>query len=264
MNQRGEGGDAPVNELLWDQEPLVLQAGLPVKRKMSVGIKLLLALAVSVVVFIIYIISFLGVKLYHISRNRDPALIVEDANKYLEKRYDQKFTVEFNRGMGGAYNYVQLYAYPLGVSDEMHKIEVQGYYNRWKELVFFDDYVQKQLTLDYKNYLSPLIKQYFDTYRFYIQFKSEWITNNLPVDTTLEDLLEGNVSFNRPRMYLYAKQSEVIDFDKLEQFAKLLSENDYRGRVTVAFCHDERFNTLTDDWNSNAKFIDYEYIYVFL
>lgn len=36
--------------------------------------------------------------MYHISRNRDPDLIVEDSHKYLEKRYDQKFTVQFNRG----------------------------------------------------------------------------------------------------------------------------------------------------------------------
>lgn len=263
MNQIGEGRDAPVDELLWEQEPLVLQAVHPVKRKMSVGAKLLLALAAIVVAFIIFIIFFVGIKLYHISRNRDPDVIVEDVEKYLEKRYDQKFSVLFNRGMGPAYNYVQLYAYPQGVSDEMHKIEVQGYYNRWRELVFFDDYVQKRLTLDYKNYLSPLIKQYFDTYRFYIKFDSEWITNNLPVDTTLEDLLEGNVSFNRPTMYLYARESDAIDFDNLDRFAKTLSDSDFRGEVDIVIYYDERFNNVTEHWNSNVNSKDYDNIYIF-
>ena len=150
------------------------------------------------------------IKSYNRSRYKDEFYLQQEVSEYLEERYNEEFIVMFNRGMSGAYNYMQLYAYPMAYQDEMHKIEIQGYYNKWGKMDFYDDYVMIKLTEEYEAYIDPIIDEYFDEYKFYLDFNAEWLTNNLPADTKLEDLweLKANEDYPLPKIFLYLQTSE--------------------------------------------------------
>ena len=118
-----------------EQEVFVLKdTGIKTKKKIPVGYKILITIAVLFVAGICYLCSIVFIKAYNKSKSRDEFYVQQEVLEYLKERYNEEFVVVYNRGMGPAYNYVQLYAYPKEYKDEKHKFEIQGYYNKWGKL----------------------------------------------------------------------------------------------------------------------------------
>lgn len=193
----------------------------------------------------LFLVACVAIKSYNHSKYQDEFYVQQQALKYMQERYNEEFIVMYNRGMGGAYNYVQLYAYPITHRDEMHKIEIQGYYNKWGKLDFYDDYVMVRLTEEYEAYVAPIIDEYFDEYKFYIDFNAEWLTNNLPTDTQLEDLweLDANADYPLPRVFLYLRSCEEEKYNDsiIQKLSQKLQENNYRGVLSMIIYYDDSF-----------------------
>ena len=188
-----------------EMEPVVMgNVGVKPDKRASVGKKIGIFFLILIGLLVLLFIATLMIKSYNRSRYKDEFYLQQEVSEYLEERYNEEFIVMFNRGMSGAYNYMQLYAYPMAYQDEMHKIEIQGYYNKWGKMDFYDDYVMIKLTEEYEAYIDPVIDEYFDEYKFYLDFNAEWLTNNLPADTKLEDLWEmkANEDYPLPAIFI--------------------------------------------------------------
>ena len=166
-------------------------------------------------------ISYVGKQVSHawkVAENKakyqNEQYVRQDTLNYLEERYEDEFVIESVRGMSYAYDYVNMYAYPKGFEDEAHKFKVQGRYNEDGNLEYYDSYVMVKLTDDYEAYLDEIIDEYFDDYKFYLEFDSEWITSNLPPDTTVEDLwdLRANVDYPLPDLLIFLNSSQKENF----------------------------------------------------
>lgn len=190
----------------------------------------------------------------------------QEALTYLEERYGEEFEIESYRGMSYAYDYIKMYAYPKGYSDEAHQFQIQGRRNEEGEMEYTDSYVMVKLTDEYEAYIDPIIGEYFDEYKFYVRFNSEWLTNNLPPDTKLEDLweLHANEDYPLPDMYVYIYNADK-DRNNLENMVKELSVNNIRCSGSVVYYYDyERYTTLTDNWNDNITTSDFDNIVAYL
>lgn len=221
-----------------DLEPIVMKdVGIRPKKKISIGYIILITIAVLIIAGIFFIFLMFFLKVYNKSRYKDEFYVQQEAMEYLEKRYDEEFIVMYNRGMGPAYNYVQLYGYPKGYSDEKHKFEIQGYYNKWGKLDYYDSYVMVKLTDDYEAYLDKIIGEYFNEYKLYLTFNSEWLTNNLSPNTRLEDLwkLGANVDYPLPRAFLYLNSTEEKKYNDtvIHKLSEQLQKANFRGLLSI-------------------------------
>ncbi|MBO5087395.1 MAG: hypothetical protein J6C01_01860 [Lachnospiraceae bacterium] len=222
-------------------------------------IKMILLILIGIAV--LFLAACIAIKSYNHSKYQDEFYVQQEALEYMQERYNEEFIVMYNRGMGGAYNYVQLYAYPVTHRDEMHKIEIQGYYNKWGKLDFYDDYVMVRLTEEYEAYVDPIIDEYFDEYKFYIDFNAEWLRNNLSADTKLEDLweLKAGADYPLPEISLFIKLDDESMKRKLDTLVQDLSVSDIRCTGYVAFIKEnKKYELLIDDWNANVDGLDYK------
>ena len=193
--------------------------------------------------------------------------IEQDAMKYLEERYGEKFVIESIRGRSYAYDYINIYAYPKEHQEESYQFKIQGRYNEKGILEYTDSYVMLKLRDEYEAYIDPIIDEYFDEYKFYMDFDSEWITSNIPADAKLEDLweLDANVDYPLPKIYLFLGPSNDKSRKNLEMLIKRLSVNCVRcsGRV-VYYDELKRYENLIGDWNSDIKPSDFDNIITYL
>lgn len=185
---------------------------------------------------------------------------------YLEERYGEEFEIESYRGMNYAYDYVQIYAYPKGFRDEEHKFKVQGRLDEDGDMEYTDSYVMVKLTDDYEAYIDPIIGEYFEEYKFYVRFNSEWLTSNLAPDTKLENLweLHANEDYPLPTIYIYIYNADK-DRPHLENMVKEFSVKNVRCSGRVVYYYDyERYTKLTDNWNDNIITSDFDNVVTYL
>lgn len=213
--------------------------------KKSLSNKIAIALAIIASSVVVVFLAIGMIKSHNRAQYKDEFYVQQEVTRYLQERYNEEFIVYYERGMGGAYNYVQLYAYPIAQQDDAHEIKIQGYYNKWGKMDFYDDYVMVRLTEEYEAYIDPIIDEYFDEYKFYIDFYSEWLTNNLPTDIQLEDLwsMQANVDYPLPEIFLYLKSSESLNYNQgiRTQVAENLQKNNYRGMLSMTIYYDDAF-----------------------
>ncbi|MCM1235649.1 MAG: hypothetical protein NC489_36595 [Ruminococcus flavefaciens] len=192
---------------------------------------------------------------------------MQEVLAYLEERYGEEFEIASYRGMSYVHDYVQMYAYPKGFSDEAHQFQIQGRLDEDGNMEYTDSYVMVKLTDEYEAYVDPIIGEYFDEYKFYVRFQSEWLTGgNLAPDTKLEDLweLHANEDYPLPRIDIYAYNAEK-DRPHLENMVKEFSVKNVRGVVHLVYSYDgERYQALTDNWNDNIIPSDYDNIISYL
>lgn len=169
----------------------------------------------------------------------------QEALAYLEERYGEEFEIDSYRGMGYAYDYVQMYAYPKAYHDEAHKFQIQGRINDEGKMEYVDSYVMVKLTDEYASYVDEIIDEYFDDYKFYLEFYSEWMTNELPPDTTVEDLLKlrANVDYPLPDLEIFMKSSQKNQFtdDNIMNMCKKLATWGYRGTIDITCYDDDKY-----------------------
>ncbi len=198
------------------QEPLISSPqSVKIKNKWSISRKVLTGL--GVVCLMVLLIFAANILIETIKREnnkekyKDVEYVKQDAIKYLEERYGEEFEIESVRGMSYAYDYINMYAYPRGFQDEEHKFKIQGRFNEEGNLEYVDSYVMVKLSDDYEAYIDPIIGEYFEEYKFYVRFNSEWLTNNLAPDTKLEDLweLHANEDYPLPDIYIYIIQIKI-------------------------------------------------------
>lgn len=248
------------NNMMEETETFVItDTGIKPKKKISIRYKILITIGFLIIVGIFTLCSILFIKIYNKSKAKDEFYVEQEVLKYLEERYNEEFVVMYNRGSGPAYNYVQLYGYPKGYSDEKHKFEIQGYYNKWGKLEYYDSYVMVKLTDDYEAYIDPIIGAYFEEYKFYIKFDSEWLTSNLPSDTKLEDLwkLRANIDYPLPTLHINfsPNMEEKYEGDALEFTMELLKKQKFRGCVeTLIFFDETLYGNIT--WNNEHEVLD--------
>ncbi len=185
---------------------------------------------------------------------------------YLEERYGEEFEIASYRGMSYAYDYVEMYAYPKGYSDEAHQFQIQGRLNEDGKMEYVDSYVMVKLTDDYEAYIDPIIGEYFEEYKFYVRFNSEWLTNNLAPDTELEDLweLHANEDYPLPTIYVYVYNADK-DKNHLENMVREFSVKNIRCSGRTVYYYDyERYTKLTDNWNDNIITSDFDNIVTYI
>ena len=142
------------------------------KKKMPLSYKILIGLSVLVVCLIMLGFMALVIKGINKVRFRNSEYVQKRMEKYLEERYDEEFVVKSYHGPGYDYQpYAEMIAYPKE-EGEKYTFQVQGYYNKWNTMDFYDTYVTVKLTDEYEEYLSSIIGQYYDEYKFYIKFDS--------------------------------------------------------------------------------------------
>ncbi|MCM1157336.1 MAG: hypothetical protein NC300_10955 [Bacteroidales bacterium] len=191
----------------------------------------------------------------------------QEALAYLEERYGEEFEIDSYRGMGYAYDYVQMYAYPKAYHDEAHKFQIQGRINDEGKMEYVDSYVMVRLTDEYEAYIEPIIGKYYDEYKFYVRFDSEWLTNNLPVDIKVKDLLKlrANEDYPLPEIFMFLGPNEEHSREHLACFVQELSCTEIHcGGAVACYSDIQIFESLNDDWNNNVKEVELKDIYTYL
>lgn len=219
------------------------------KKKMPLSYKILIGLSMLVVCLIMLGFMALVIKGINKVRFRNSEYVQKRMEKYLEERYDEEFVIKSYHEPGYDYQeYAEMIAYPKE-EGEKYTFQVQGYYNKWNTMDFYDTYVTVKLKDEYEEYLSSIIGQYFDEYKFCLDFDSLWVTNSLPVDTTLEDLWEltPNVDYPLPTIYIYIPPEE--DREKFKSLVENINDVNYRGGVCV-YQLKKRENYLARDENA--------------
>ena len=203
------------------------------KKKMPLSYKILIGLSVLVVCLIM--LGFMALVIKGINKVRfcNSEYVQKRMEKYLEERYDEEFVIKSYHEPGYDYQeYAEMIAYPKE-EGEKYTFQVQGYFNKWNTMDFYDTYVTVKLTDEYEEYLSSIIGQYYDEYKLHLNFNSLWVTKNLPVDTTLEDLLEmhANGKGALGEIFIFIPPEEPKEnFKKLVQ---ALEEGGFRGSLRV-------------------------------
>ncbi len=226
--------------------------------------KIIIAIGLAV------LLVFLGFKLpaaikrsNNIAKYRDAEYLEQDVQNYLKNRYGEDFVIETMRGRSYAYDYINMYAYPADVytiplkpEAERYKFKIQGRFDEEGELEYCDSYIMVKLTDDYEAYIDPIIGKYYDNYFFHVKFNSEWLTSNIPPDTTLEELwnYKANVDYALPEILLSIGPGHDRSVEHLEEMVKELSMHHIRAGGTVAYYSNEVcWSThLTGDWNSDV------------
>lgn len=237
-----------------EQEPLVLKPeGIKAKKVHSKGFKILIICGIAgFVVWILaacWCVHYMSENYKPVSREERKAAKEEQRKEevlaYLEDRYGEEFEIASYRGMSYAYDYVKMYAYPKGYSDEAHRFQIQGRLNEDGEMEYTDSYVMVKLADDYEACVDEVIDEYFDDYKFYLEFNSEWITSNLPPDTKVEDLFElrANVDYPLPRLFVFTKASQKQNFtdENIMDMCKKLAVWGYRGTINITCYDDDRY-----------------------
>ena len=238
MNEQRE----EMNEL----EPLVLRHK-DIKKKMKKSMKIVLTITALVLISLVALFIVKKI-LPAIERNQNMKVykqegyIEQDAMKYLEERYGEEFVIESIRGRSYAYDYINIYAYPKEHQEESYQFKIQGRYNEKGILEYTDSYVMLKLRDEYEAYIDPIIDEYFDEYKFYMDFDSEWITSNIPADAKLKDLweLDANVDYPLPSLYLYLSNNEDENYTNtiIHDVAKALQNRNYRGYMQIVIYED--------------------------
>ena len=254
-----------------EQEPLVLKPeGIKAKKVHSKGFKILIICGIAgFVVWILaacWCVHYMSENYKPVSREERKAAKEEQRKEevlaYLEDRYGEEFEIASYREMSYAYDYVKMYAYPKGYSDEAHRFQIQGRLNEDGEMEYADSYVMVKLTDDYEAYIDPIIGEYFDDYKFYLEFNSEWITSNLPPDTQLEDLweLHANEDYPLPSLYISLAPNQENDNYITRQLCTDLRDSGLRGRVKIWWVKEEyRYEKLSrNNWEKEYNFQDYD------
>ncbi len=236
-------------EEMHELEPLVLQHK-DIKKKMKKSTKIVLT--ITALVLISLVVLFVVKKILPaIERNQNMKVykqegyIEQDVMKYLEERYGEEFVIESIRGRSYAYDYINMYAYPMEHQEESYQFKIQGRYNEKGILEYTDSYVMLKLRDEYEAYIDPIIDEYFDEYKFYMDFDSEWITSNIPADAKLEDLweLDANVDYPLPWLTLYLPNEEKKNYtrDYYYQLALCLQEKQYRGVFKIRLYYNNTY-----------------------
>ena len=225
------------------QPEVTIEGNVPAGKKKK---KLVLAVEIILGIAVCAILCVMGAKVAEkmkVESNKakyaDASYVQQDILNYLKERYQEDFTLVENtyRGMGYAYDYVEVHAYPTVHQDEQHKFEVQGRYNEKGEMEYCDGYVMVQLAREYEQRIDEIIDETFDDYKFFLEFHSEWLTNNLPVGTTVDDLknYRANADYPLPRLAVYMRPSQMEKFnqDSVEEVCSKLAELGYRGIIHV-------------------------------
>ena len=224
------------------------------KKKMPLSYKILIGLSMLVVCLIMLGFMALVIKGINKVRFRNSEYVQKRMEKYLEERYDEEFVIKSYHEPGYDYQeYAEMIAYPRE-EGEKYTFQVQGYYNKWNTMDFYDTYVTVKLTDEYEEYLSSIIGQYYDEYKFYIKFDSLWVNSNLPADATVEDLLDPNLDYSRPEILLYIPPEG--DRKKFAELAEGLKKGKYTGSIAVKFFKErESFDRkIRNDWGGDRKF----------
>ncbi|MCM1235651.1 MAG: hypothetical protein NC489_36605 [Ruminococcus flavefaciens] len=170
---------------------------------------------------------------------------MQEVLAYLEERYGEEFEIASYRGMSYVHDYVQMYAYPKGFSDEAHQFQIQGRLDEDGNMEYTDSYVMVKLTDDYAVYVDQIIDEYFDDYKFFLEFNSEWITSNLPSDTKVEDLFElrANVDYPLPYLDIFFKSSQKENFtdENIMNMCRRLAVWGYRGPIYITWYDDDEY-----------------------
>ena len=198
-----------------------------------------------------------GIVLHNKAKYRDSEFVQQDIMNYLEDRYGEEFVMESYTGRGYSYNnYVQMYAYPKGREESRYKFQVQGYYNKKGEMEYFDTYVYQKLKEEYEERLDPYIAEYFDEYKYYLEYNVEWVNSNLPADITLDEMLEEG-GYYRPRLYIYIKPGIPMDQSKVKIICENLRKDQMRMDVVFWLVEDEELYKEMDRDDIN-KFWSYK------
>ena len=238
--------------VIGELEPMVVtNIGMKQKDKKKLKHKII---AIVCLIVLLGIAAVPLVKAYNKVRMKDSYYVQKDMLKYLEKRYGEEFKVKSYHGPG--YDYqpcAEMIAYPKK-EGENYTFQVQGYYNKWNRMDYYDTYVMVKLTDEYEKYLSTIIGQYYNEYKLCLTFNSLFITNNLPVNTELEDLLKmyANGKGSLPNLAIFIPPEEPK-----ENFKKLvpkLVEGNFRGSINVKHYIEKRDYITKDEreWAEGA------------
>ena len=113
-----------------------------------------------------------------------------------------------------------MFAYPVERGAGKYTFQVQGYLNKWGKLVD-----------EYETYLDSIIGEYFDDYKFYMEFFSEWVTSNLPQDIKLEELwnLVPNIDYPLPILSIYLPSPE----ESVDSYKRLIEDGVVKKYISV-------------------------------
>ncbi|MDE5965800.1 MAG: hypothetical protein K2G89_03110, partial [Lachnospiraceae bacterium] len=162
------------------------------------------------------------------------------------------------RGTDYAHSFVSAEARPKASPDEQHTFPIQGYFNRWGGLEYFDGYVMVQLAREYEQRIDEIIDETFDDYKFFLEFYSEWLTNSLPVGTTVDDLknYKANVDYPLPDLGVFMRPSQLEKFNQanVEEVCSRLAEMGYRGTITITcYEYDTHYERKTRENQRRAE-----------
>ena len=220
------------------------------KKKMPLSYKILIGLSMLVVCLIMLGFMALVIKGINKVRFRNSEYVQKRMEKYLEERYDEEFVIKSYHEPGYDYQeYAEMIAYPKE-EGEKYTFQVQGYYNKWNTMDFYDTYLTVKLTDEYEEYLSSIIGQYYDEFKLCLKFNSLEVRNSLSVDTKLEDLWEmsANVDYPLPMLHLYiAPQGSKEDFEIL---VEELRNKNFRGSIYAKYFKKREVYVMQDknDW----------------
>lgn len=231
------------------------------KKKMPLSYKILIGLSMLVVCLIMLGFMALVIKGINKVRFRNSEYVQKRMEKYLEKRYDEEFVVKSYHEPGYDYQeYAEMIAYPKE-EGEKYTFQVQGYYNKWNTMDFYDTYVTVKLKDEYEEYLSSIIGQYYDEFELCLTYNSLFVTNNLPVDTELEDLLKmyANGKGSLPSLDIIIPPEEPKE--NFEKLVTKLVEGSFRGSITVKHFmkREDYIEKVESEWREERRLIYFVY-----
>ncbi len=204
-------------------------------------------------IFLLLIATLFGIQLYNYYQQNKSQSIPEEMVVYLEERYGEEFVIESWSG-GNFFNRdIHAYAYPVNQYDSEYIFQVDGYRDKDGKREYYDTYVQEKIKKVCKDYIEPIIGEYFDEYKFYIMVGSEGNNKNLPADIEIKELKESKLDehFPMPSLHVYLPPSESQD--EISTLIDTINESIYDGYIYVVWCYrDEVYDDITDD-NRSVK-----------
>lgn len=239
-----------------------LDARIERKKKIEKSGKVMFLIIFVIVLFLIIIKWIIPTitRYNNIAKYKEEGYIEKDVTRYLEERYGEEFVITSVRGRSYAYDYINMYAYPKSHQEESYEFKIQGRYNEEGILEYTDSYVMIKLRDDYEAYVDPIIDEYFDEYKFYIDFDSEWMTSNIPANAKLEDLweLKANIDYPLPEIRIYIGPSDNRQVDTLEKMVIKMSLKNIRCGGLVAYYSDiSKYNGVIKNWNDDVTGLDF-------
>ncbi len=212
-------------------------------------------------IFVLLIVILVGIQLYNYFQPAKSKSVPEGIIVYLEERYGEEFELESWSG-GNLFNRdIHAYAYPVEQGKE-YMFQVDGYRDKDGKRKYYDTYVQEKIKKVCNNYIEPIIREYFNEYKFYIIVTGKGATENLPSDIEVKELKESKLDehFPLPNLYVYLPPSESQD--EIITLIDTINESNYEGYIYVVWCYrDEVYDDITEDNRSVKDYIsgqDYE------